>query len=426
VRFVAALRIALLAAMIGLAGVSAAGSGAAVRFTPLPESFCSPVFSGGVQPQVLIVSDLPIRWFPFHMSTLEMQAAIRFVLARQGYKAGRFRVGYQSCDDSSPRNSSGDLTKCAANTKAFAADASAIGVIGTWSSQCAAVEIPILDTAPHGPLVLVSPTNTDVGLTHATAGTSPGEPARYYPNGRRNFVRLLSADDAQGRADALVAERAGARRVFVLDDGTSYGLSVADAFNSTAHRLSLAIAGVAAWNPGQAHFSALERRVRAARADGVFLAASDSPNAPKLVRALRAALGPKGVLIAPDGFSPAGLAREVGPAAMGMYVSVPGATLAGLNPLGREIARRFGPYRLGSGGPVYAAEATEVLLAAIARSDGTRDSVTRAVFATRIKNGILGTFTFDRNGDSTYNPILIYQVLHGRARLNRVVTAPPP
>ncbi len=203
-------------------------------------------------------------------------------------------------------------------------------------------------------------------------------------------------------------------------------MSVAEAFNSAAHRLSLAVAGAASWNPGQARFSALVRHVRAARADGVFLAGSDSPNAANLIRALRAALGPKGVLIAPDGFSPAGLAKQIGPAAEGMYVSVPGATLAELNPLGHEIARRFGPYRLGSGGPVYAAEAAEVLLAAIARSDGTRDSVTRAVLATRIKNGILGTFTFDRNGDSTYNPILIFQVLHGRTRLNRVVTAPPP
>jgi ABC-type branched-subunit amino acid transport system substrate-binding protein len=97
--------------------------------------------------------------------------------------------------------------------------------------------------------------------------------------------------------------------------------------------------------------------------------------------------------------------------------------------LGDRSCRRRGDrcrsYRLRSGGPVYAAEAAEVLLTAIAHSDGTRDSVTRAVFATRIKNGILGTFTFDRNGDSTYNPILIYHVLHGRARLNRVVTAPP-
>ena len=424
--FVPALRIVLATATIALAGISAAGSGAAVRFTPLPESFCSPVFSGGAQPQVLIASDLPIRWFPFHKSTLEMQSAIKFVLAKHGYKAGRLRVGYQSCDDSSPQESQGDLTKCAGNAKAFASDASAVGVVGTWSSQCAAVEIPILNTAPNGPLVLVSPTNTKVGLTHASAGTSPGEPARYYPTGQRNFVRLLSADDAQGRADAFLADRLGERRIFLLDDGTGYGLSVAEAFTSAAHKLSVPVAGVASWDPAQAGFSGLLSRVRAAHADGVFLAGSDSPNAAKLIRAMRAALGPKGVLIASDGFSPAGLARAVGRAAEGMYVSVPGATLANLNPLGLEIARRFGPYRLGSGGPVYAAEAVEVLLAAIARSDGTRESVTRAVLATRITNGILGTFTFDHNGDSTYNPVLIFHVLHGRARLDRVVAAPPP
>ena len=418
---------ALAAVTIGLAGISSAAWGAADQLTPLPQSFCSPVFSGDAQPQVLIVSDLPIRGFPFHHATVEMEAAIRFVLAQHHYKAGPFRVGYQSCDDASPQDTSGDLTKCAANAKAFAADASVIGVIGTWSSNCAAVEIPILDTAPHGPLVLVSPTNTNVGLTHAAAGTRPGEPARYYPNGRRNFVRLLSADDAQGRADALLADRLGARGVFVLDDGTGYGLSVAEAFRSAARKLSLPVAGSATWNPEQTRFSALARRVRDARADGVFLAGGGSPSAVNLIRALRAVLGRKGALIASDGFSPAGaVARQVGPAAEGMYVSVPGTTLAGLNPLGREIARRFGPYHLGSGGPVYAAEAAEVLLDAIARSGGTRGSVTRAVFATRVEHGILGTFAFDRNGDSTYNPTLIFQMLHSTGQLNRVIVAPPP
>ena len=168
-----------------LACCAAASGDAAARPTPLARAFCSALISGTAQPQVLIASDLPVRGFAFHEDTLHMEAAIRFVLERHRFKAGRFTVGYQACDDSNPQAAQGDLTKCAANAKAYAEDAGVVGVIGTWSSNCAAVEIPILGKAPDGPLGMISPSNTNVGLTHADAGTAPGEPTRYYPTGRR-------------------------------------------------------------------------------------------------------------------------------------------------------------------------------------------------------------------------------------------------
>jgi hypothetical protein len=45
------------------------------------------------------------------------------------------------------------------------------------------------------------------------------------------------------------------------------------------------------------------------------------------------------------------------------------------------------------------------LLAAIAHSDGTRASVTRALLKVNVTDGILGSFGFDRNGDMTTNLI---------------------
>jgi branched-chain amino acid transport system substrate-binding protein len=391
----------------------------------LPQATCSPVFSGGRTPQVLIASDLPVRAFRFHATTLQMQAAMRFVLARHGYRAGRFTVGYQACDDSNPQEESGDLNKCAANAKLYAADRSVVGVIGTWSSTCAAVEIPILDAAPVGPLSLVSPTNTNIGLTRASEGDAPGEPERYYPAHVRNFLRLISPDDAQGRADALLAERLGARAVFVLDDASGYGLGVAEAFRAEARRLGLAIAGTATWNPEHKRFGDIGRAVRAAKADGVFLAGFGCPTCGELIRQVRAAVGPRGTLIAPDGWTPpARIAQVAGAAAEGVWVSVPGTTPTRLSPLGRTIARRFGSYRLGSGGPAYAAEAMEVMLDAIARSDGTRASVNAALFTTQIRGGILGSFSFDANGDTTDNPVLIFRVVHGKGVLERVLVAP--
>ncbi|MCX5744510.1 MAG: hypothetical protein NT062_18620, partial [Proteobacteria bacterium] len=55
---------------------------------------------------------------------------------------------------------------------------------------------------PNGPVGMVSPANTYVGLTHAGPGTAPGEPGKYYPTQKRNYIRVVAADDFQGAADA--------------------------------------------------------------------------------------------------------------------------------------------------------------------------------------------------------------------------------
>ena len=64
-----------------------------------------------------------------------------------------------------------------------------------------------------------------------------------------------------------------------------------------------------------------------------------------------------------------------------MYLSFPGVLLEGLPPAGARWVERFGKTQ-GSAqiepSAVYAAQATEVLLDAIARSDGTRASVVKS------------------------------------------------
>jgi hypothetical protein len=57
------------------------------------------------------------------------------------------------------------------------------------------------------------------------------------------------------------------------------------------------------------------------------------------------------------------------------------------------IAQQPEPYSM------YAAQAADVLLDAIARSGGTRASVVRELFATRVHNGILGNFTVTPQGE---------------------------
>jgi branched-chain amino acid transport system substrate-binding protein len=417
-------RIALVAMAAAFAGPVAIGLGGATSVEPLPISFCSPVVRGSTEPHFLIVSDLPVRGSDVRPFNLKMQSAIRFMLERRGFKAGNYSVGYQPCDDSSPQNPSGDLGKCASNAKAYAVDSSVIGVIGTWSSRCAGVEIPTLNKAPNGPLAMISPINTNVGLTHR--GTDPGEPGRYYPTGKRNFVRVISPDDAQGAADAVLAKRLGIRSVFVLDDNEDYGLTVARPFRATAQALGLRIAGSGSWNVNQTNFDALVRRIGHSGAGGVFLGGFACPGCAALIRDLQAALQPSVRVIAPDGWSDTqGLVKAAGiKATEGLFVSIPGLPNSALGPLGRQIARKFGPARPGSGGPPYAAQAVAVLLDAIAASDGSRASVTDHLLKARVRGGILGDFRFDRNGDPTYNPVTVFRIHRGVANVDRVVSAP--
>ena len=59
---------------------------------------------------------------------------------------------------------------------------------------------------------------------------------------------------------------------------------------------------------------------------------------------------------------------------------------------------------------VYAAQAAEVVVSAISRSNGTRASMTSKLFGTTVTNGILGTFMIDKNGDTTLKGITIYAI----------------
>ena len=65
---------------------------------------------------------------------------------------------------------------------------------------------------------------------------------------------------------------------------------------------------------------------------------------------------------------------------------------------------------VGGSNILEAAQATELLLMAIARSDGTRESVLENLRASRVKDGILGDFRFDRNGDLTPASIPIVHI----------------
>lgn len=379
---------------------------------------CEPPVTGDEGPaDVLITSDLPLQG-GLRASATQLASAIAFVLREREFRAGRFRVAYQSCDDSLARTGLYDEPRCASNARAYGENPDVIGVVGTYNSACAVAAIPELNRAPDGPLVMVSPLNDFVGLTRQGPGIDPSLPSALYPTGVRNYVRVYPTDDLGGAALALLARDRGRTRVFVLDDGDpGYGALQAATFETAARRVGLDVVGRATWDPRADEFAALARRVADSGASAVYVGGLIDTNAGRVLRDLRGGLSQNVDLLGPAGLAPASiLMKKSDGAARGMYLSFSGLLPESLPPAAARWTRRFARTQPGADvepAAAYAAQATEVLLDAIARSDGTRRSVLDELFRIRVVDGLLGSFRFDANGDISESPMTIVQIRQG-------------
>ena len=412
-------------ALIAIVALATMVSGAIARSgaSPLPASSCSAIQNPSGQ--YLIASDLPLEGSG-RTQTTQMGRAIQFILKAHGYKAGKYSLAYQACDDATAQAGKWDSGKCSANANAYAQNSSVVGVIGTFNSGCAEIIVPVLNRASNGPIAMVSPANTYVGLTHPGPGTAAGEPGKYYPTGKRNYVRVVAADDYQGAADALLAKSLGVKKVFILNDKEAYGLGVATNFKNAAVKLGIKVAGFTAWDGKATSYEALAVKIKSSGAQGVFLGGLVCENGGKLIKDLRAG-APAVKIMAPDGFTPiSATVQGAGTAAEGMTVSVAGLPNNALRGAGKAFVVAFtkADHRPPDPYSVYAAQAAEVLVQAIKQSNGSRADVTKQLFKVALKGSILGNVSFNANGDVTSNPVTIYKVKGGKYPPFKVIVPP--
>jgi branched-chain amino acid transport system substrate-binding protein len=275
---------------------------------------------------------------------------------------------------------------------------------------------------------MISPANTYVGLTHSGPGTASGEPDKYYPSGKRNYIRIVAADDFQGAADALNTQQLGLKKVYILNDKQAYGLGVATDYRNALNKLGIKVAGFSAWNSKASSYTGLATQVKQSGADAVFLGGLICENGGKLIKDLKAVLGKKVTLLAPDGFTPiSAVVSGAGNASEGMYVSVAGEPNEKLGPTGQKFVKDFGATQAsGNVDPYssYAAQAADVILTAIEKSDGTRAAVANNLLHTKVTDGILGSFQINENGDTNSNPVTIYQIKNGKQTTYKTITPP--
>lgn len=353
--------------------------------------------------------------------------AIKLAIEKRGGVVDGWKINYVDQDDSTAEAGKWTPEKETDNATKAVADPNLVAYIGTFNSGAAKLSIPILCKAG---IPMVSPANTYPGLTKPGKG-EPDEPGKYYPDGcKHNYFRVVPADDLQGKVAADWAKELGATKVYVLDDTEIYGKGVADVFEATAKAIGLTVLGHDAAPGKSTDYKALAAKIKAAGPDLIYYGGITQNNAGQLWKDLRDAM-PDVKLMGPDGIYEDAFLQAAGSAAEGTYLTFGGTTA---DQYTGEAAKFRDEYKAKYGGElevytIYGYEAANVVLAAIetASKAGAKDpaalraGVLDALANTKDFKGVLGTWSFDANGDTSLTTFSGTQVKNGKFEFVKVL-----
>jgi branched-chain amino acid transport system substrate-binding protein len=377
----------------------AAGAATAAPAAEAPTAAAAAPAAGGDATTIKIVSSLPRTGSSKGQSDTVVNA-INQRLEQDKNQAcnGQFTIKYEDMDDATAAAGKWDPTQEANNANKAAADADVMVYIGTFNSGAAKVSIPILNQAG---LVMISPANTYPGLTKPGKGEA-GEPDKYYPTGKRNYTRVVPADDLQGAAASNWAKALGVKSVYILHDTETYGKGIADVFRAVSKTNGIEEKGYEGIDKKAQDYKALGSKIKDANPDLVYFGGITQNNAGLLLKDLRAA-GYTGKFMGPDGIYEDAFLEAAGDAAEGAYFTfggIPGPKMTGK---GKEWYDAY-KAKFNSEPEVYAVygyEATNVALNAINKvCKKDRAAILDAVFATKDFDGVTGKFSIDANGDT--------------------------
>jgi branched-chain amino acid transport system substrate-binding protein len=362
---------------------------------------------------IRLVSSLP-RTGSAKQQSDTIVRGIRLAIAEAEGRVGAFRIEYLDLDDATAAAGQWTSEAEAANARRALQDPDVVAYLGTFNSGAAKVSMPILNL---GDLLMVSPANTAVGLTKPGLGDR-GEPEIYRPTGRRNFVRVVPADDLQGQLSAEWAWRRGIRRVVILDDNEVYGKGIADLFEERCRELGLEVLAHDAIDAKAQEFRSLMARVRSLGPELVYFGGTTQTKGGQLAKDMAGA-GVEALLMVPDGCLEQVFIEAAGPANLEgrCFVTFGGLPPEKLTGKGRAFVEhyhsRYG--EMPEAYAVYGYEAAGVVLRAV-RDAGVKDrrTITDAALAIRDYDGALGRWGFDANGDTTLRTLTVSTVRDGR------------
>ena len=271
-----------------------------------------------------------------------------------------------------------------------------LGVVGHVNSS---VSLKAMLVYARSDLLMISAASTNPGIT---------------TQGLKNVARVCGRDDVQGPIAAqFVRDSLGLRRVFIVNEGTGYGLGLANAFRARANAIGLNVVGFVT-NPDTSATGAkplepsfwqgLAQQIKLYQPQAVYYSGVD-PQGGALVKALGAA-GYAGSIIAPDGIDTDNFVKLAGSAAKGVYYTSTAGLLSLLPNAGGFIKRFTARFKTAPESySAYAFDAANVVVEAILsayKSAGnkipTRAAVSKAARGIEL-SGVTGRIAFTAGGD---------------------------
>lgn len=359
--------------------------------------------------------------FPMRSITVgqEIVNGIKMAFEEKNYKVGNYTIDLVVGDDGDESGRWQASLETAIATEAVN-DPDVMAYLGTYNSGAAKISIPITN---RGGLVQISPGNTWPGLTQA--GFAPGEPGIFYPTGVRNYFRVVPTDALQGPSAAIWARDLGVKTIIIFDDGETYGKGIADLFEKKALEIGMRVLAHKTIN-SRGSQNPLENvsDVASLKADLVYFGGV-TPNgaAPLLKNVKRLGMAPR--FMGPDGIVEQGFINQAGDDAEGVYATVVGMPPEELTGAGEDFYNKYKEkYGVSPGTfSIFGYEEANVIMLAIERAAAKdRAKILREVSRIKDYDGLLGKWSFDKNGDTTLDIISGNKVVNKIFEFERILS----
>jgi branched-chain amino acid transport system substrate-binding protein len=373
-----------------------------------------------------IYSSLPLQGTSRGQSTAVINGE-RLALADVGGKVGKFTIKYVSLDDSTAQNpGTADEGKTAQNARQAVRDKSTIFYLGEFNSGGTKVSLPILNKAN---IPQISPSNTYIGLTTNEPGSEPGEPQKYYPTGKRTYARIVPRDKIQGAALVTTMKEDGCKTVTLWNDKSTYGAGLARNVKLSAQQAGLTIENEQGTDKNAPNYRSIASKIKS---DCFLFAGVTGENGVQVYKDVAAA-APNAKLYGPDGVAEEAFTNPAKggiPANVGARTKVTVATLGIKDlPAAAPVLEKYkAKYHTQTVDPygIYGYETMALALDVLKRAGdqaNNRDAVLKALFATKDRHSILGTYSIDANGDTSLTDYGLYVIKDGLPSYSKKIVA---
>ncbi len=373
-----------------------------------------------------VYSSLPLQG-PTASISLQIVDGEKLALADAGGRAGAYKINYDSLDDASPTSGEWNPGITATDAKVAAQDTSTIAYLGEFDSGATAVSLPFMNEAG---ILQISPASPYVGLT-SSFDAGQDEPERFYPSGKRTFVRLAPGDTQQAAAQVQLMQSLGVQRLYVLDDQDAFQMPLANIVANYAERDGIKVIEHDSLSTSAgAVFTGEVKKIAASGAQAVFLAGGEGGGTAELWRDLHAA-SPGLLLLGSSSLVGESFTSQIGAAAAVTYLTTPVLPLALYPPVAQRVLNHYHSVFGAEGGAyaLYGYEAMTVVLDAIRNSGARgndRQTVIERVFATRNRSSVIGRYSVEADGETTLSRYAVDRISAGRAVFMRALTVSAP